>query len=183
MKISCGNMWSLCTPPRRQVDLRPEPVTNLRIRKNVLRRGGVIAELLSQLPDKRPEILQLSAVFRPPDRPQNARVRKRKSGVRHQKMKQLIFLGSHVDWRSRSLDLPPCRIDFDLSMVSGTNGLRLASDPGIDLEVRRIFRHGVAKNRRLSRALFPSQKAHLVFERVVQDLRKDRPKLAVGGEP
>src|ERR1035438_9342674 len=42
-------------------------------------------------PDKSTEILQLAAVFRPPDRRQDPRVGKRKSGVRHQKMKQLEF--------------------------------------------------------------------------------------------
>src|SRR5664280_1769493 len=100
---------------RRQIDFRSEPVTDLRIGQKVFGRGGVIAELFPHLPNKSTEILQLMAVFRSPDCCQNARVRKRKSGVRHQKMEQFEFLGCDVNCRSRSLHHAPHEIKFYLA--------------------------------------------------------------------
>src|ERR1039458_1658030 len=84
IKISHGCVWWSRSPSSRQIGLRLEPVTNLGIGYKVFGRCGVIAELLSQLPDKSTKIFQLAAVLRSPDRSQNTRVRKRKSGVRHQ---------------------------------------------------------------------------------------------------
>ena len=69
-------------PSGRQIDLRSEPVTDLRIGKKVFGRGGVITELFPQLPDKSAEILQLMAVFRSPDCCQNAVVRKDRKSTR-----------------------------------------------------------------------------------------------------
>jgi hypothetical protein len=109
----CGGSSS--SPASRQIGLRPEPVTNLRIRDKVFGSRGVVAQLLSQLPDKRTEILQLAAIFRSPDRRQNAGMRKRKSSVRHQEVKQLEFLRSHVDFHPRSLNQSPRSVKFDIS--------------------------------------------------------------------
>src|SRR5450432_1482829 len=77
------------SPSCRQVGLCSEPVANLRIGNEIFGRGSVVAKLLSQLSNKSTKILQLAAIFRSPDGCQNAGVRKRKAGVRHQKMKQL----------------------------------------------------------------------------------------------
>ena len=102
-------------PPSGCPILGCEPVTNLRIGHKVLRRGGVITELLAQLPDKRAQILQLAPILRSPNRPKYAPVRERHAGVRHQKIEQLELLGRQMDWLSRSLYQPQSRIEFYLS--------------------------------------------------------------------
>src|ERR1035441_2875547 len=99
MKMLRECMWTSRPPSGRHISLRSEPVADLRIGKKVSGRGGVVTEFFPQLPDKSTEILQLAAVFRPPDGSQDSRVGKRKSSVRHQKMEQLEFLGCHVNWR------------------------------------------------------------------------------------
>src|ERR1035438_2544567 len=78
-----------------------------------------------QLPDKNTEILQLAAVFRPPDRRQDPRVGKRKSGVRHQKMKQLEFLGCQMNWCPRPFHLAPGRVQLDVTDPDGGGLVRL----------------------------------------------------------
>src|ERR1039458_7158122 len=74
IKIFHGSVCCSCAPSGRQIGLRFEPVTNLGVGNKVLGSGGVIAELLSQLPDKGAKIFQLAAVLRSPDRCQNTRV-------------------------------------------------------------------------------------------------------------
>src|ERR1035441_6613301 len=88
MKMLRECMWTSRPASGRHISLRSEPVAHLRIGKKVFGTGGVVTELFPQLPDKSTEILQFAAVFRPPDGSQDARVGKRKSGVRHQEMPQ-----------------------------------------------------------------------------------------------
>src|ERR1035438_2650565 len=84
MKTMRECMWTSRSASGRYIGLGSESVAHLRIGKQVSGRGGVVTELFPQLPDKSAEILQLAAVFRPPDSSQDPRVSKRKSGVRHQ---------------------------------------------------------------------------------------------------
>src|ERR1035438_2291653 len=115
MKTMSECMWTSRTASGRHIGLRSESVAHLRIGKKVFGAGGVVTELLPQLADKSTEILQFAAVFRPPDGGQDARVGKRKSGVRHQKMKQFEFLGCQMNWRPRPFHQAPGRVQFDVS--------------------------------------------------------------------
>src|ERR1035441_2331833 len=117
MKMLRECMWTSRPPSGRHINLRSESVADLRIGKNVFGRGGVVTEFFPQLPDKSTEILQLAAVFRPPDGSQDARVRKREPRVRHQKMQQVEFLGCQVNYRSRPLQQPPGRVQLDRKSV------------------------------------------------------------------
>src|ERR1039458_10195559 len=103
MKNLCGRKEVSYAASGRQIGLGREPVANLGMGNKVCGRRGVVPEFLPQLAYKGTEIFQLPAVFRSPDCRQDARVGKRKSGVRHQEMKQLEFLERHVNRRARSL--------------------------------------------------------------------------------
>src|ERR1017187_5172945 len=119
MKMLRECMWTSRPASGRHISLRSESVADLRIGKQVSGRGGGVTELFPQLPDKSTEILQLAAVFRPPDRSKDARVGKRKSGVRHQKMKQFEFLGCEMNWCPRPFHLAPGRVQLDVSNPDG----------------------------------------------------------------
>src|ERR1700690_3884083 len=108
-----------------------EPVTNLGIGHHVLRRSGVVAQLLAQLPDERAKILQFAAVLGPPNGAEYTSVSQRNARVRHQEVEQLELLRSQMNRLSRSLHRPHRRIEFYFSDSNrrGFLGLRRLGPP------------------------------------------------------